>query len=317
MLQTLLKIGEWQSEGKSEWDRFLAAPKINTEDRKGNKITNYVLPILFDLDEKQVLVDKPQLHEYREEHVKNLKALKIQGGNNKAIYSTVPADKLIQLFKTFFGKFEDANPEIELIEAIKKADEELLTDSFNDLLLEIFTLREQAVKTFQYWNKNKKEFEINKKGLEDATEIQANENLALVYITIKSSKHKILKPTPFAELEAYEKFLRAKFGLDKSENSKSLKVATSKKICYVSGELTTNVDELDLSTRYSINKMFVTETKNYASLFSGKNFKLNYQVSETNQEKLDYASNYLLNNLKAKIANIEHVIIPQFQDSEI
>lgn len=23
MLQTLLKIGEWQSQGKSEWDRFL------------------------------------------------------------------------------------------------------------------------------------------------------------------------------------------------------------------------------------------------------------------------------------------------------
>ncbi len=28
MLNTLLKIGEWQSEGKSEWDRYLEKPKI-------------------------------------------------------------------------------------------------------------------------------------------------------------------------------------------------------------------------------------------------------------------------------------------------
>lgn len=28
MLNTLLKIGEWQSAGKSEWDRFLEKLKI-------------------------------------------------------------------------------------------------------------------------------------------------------------------------------------------------------------------------------------------------------------------------------------------------
>lgn len=32
MLQSLLKIGEWQSQGKGEWDRFLDYPKVKTEE---------------------------------------------------------------------------------------------------------------------------------------------------------------------------------------------------------------------------------------------------------------------------------------------
>lgn len=40
---------------------------------------------------------------------------------------------------------------------------------------------------------------------------------------------------------------------------------------------------------------------------------MNYQVSGENQEKLDYASDYLLHQgYKVKIAGIDHIIIPQF-----
>jgi CRISPR-associated protein Csh1 len=66
--------------------------------------------------------------------------------------------------------------------------------------------------------------------------------------------------------------------------------------------------------------MFVEETKNYAYNFDKNQFPLNYQVSLKNQEKLDFASNYLLNEgqLRVKIANVDHVIIPQFQrNSEV
>lgn len=62
--------------------------------------------------------------------------------------------------------------------------------------------------------------------------------------------------------------------------------------------------------------MFVTETRNYASVFDKNKFPLNYQVSAKNQEYLDYASDYLLNQgYKVRIANIDHVIIPQFLSS--
>jgi CRISPR-associated protein Csh1 len=40
MLNTLLKIGEWQSEGKSKWDRFLEKPKIKLKDNQGNEMKN-------------------------------------------------------------------------------------------------------------------------------------------------------------------------------------------------------------------------------------------------------------------------------------
>lgn len=47
MLQTLLKIGEWQGKGKGEWERHLESPKVELKDARGNEITNYTLPIIF------------------------------------------------------------------------------------------------------------------------------------------------------------------------------------------------------------------------------------------------------------------------------
>jgi CRISPR-associated protein Csh1 len=91
------------------------------------------------------------------------------------------------------------------------------------------------------------------------------------------------------------------------------------KLCYASGDLMEEVEELNLTSRYSLNKMFVTETKNYASVFDKNKFSINYQVSAENQEKLDYASSYLLNQgYKIRIANLDHVMVPQFlQNSDV
>jgi len=311
MLKTLLEIGEWQSKGKGEWDRFLEYPKIIHEDKKGNRITNYVLPILFDLDEMEVVIDRNELREYRESIVLELKAIKVQGGNNKAFYVTVPSDKVIQLFKSFFGKEEDKNPEIELLEAIRKVDNSLLTDKLQSLLQDIFSLRAKVLEKFQY-QKNNNEIEIDKKAIENILEIQGKENLSMIYVKVKSKKHGLFEPIDFANIEEYNKFLRKKFNIDNSEKKNTSSINKCK-VCYASGELFEDVKELNLAERYSINKMFVTETKNYAVLFSDNNYFQNYQVSDLNQEKLDFASKYLLNNLKVKIANIDHVIIPQFR----
>ena len=74
-----------------------------------------------------------------------------------------------------------------------------------------------------------------------------------------------------------------------------------------------DVTELNLESRYSLNKMFVTTTKNYAALFEEKNFRKNYQINLENQTLLDYASNYLLKKgYTVKIAGVDHVIIPEF-----
>jgi CRISPR-associated protein Csh1 len=314
MLQTLLRIGEWQSEGKSEWDRFLEYPKAATKDKHGNSISNYTLPIIFDLDNQEVIIDKENLEEYDERKISETIPLKIKGGNNKAIYTAVPAIKLEQIYKTFFGKY-DFNDEItpefgQLIEAIEKFNTKFLTDEFRGLLDEVFELREKFLDLIRTTNK-KGEREIKLAAINDRFELNPNENIVFLCVKIKAEKYGMNSPTLFSNIKTYKVFLEESFlGGDDSKVGKN---ESKHKLCYASGLLSKEVNELALDTRYSLNKMFVTETKNYASSFHKKNFNINYQVSDENQTYLDYASDYFLNHgYKTRIANIDHVIIPQF-----
>jgi CRISPR-associated protein Csh1 len=311
VLSTLLRIGEWQSQGKSEWDRFLEKPKVEYKDKNGNEIKNYMLPIVFDLDVMEVLIDKALLEEYREEMVEPLKALKIQGGNNKAIYVTVPPVKLNQIYKSFFGKENEPTLNGEMLEGIKKTDSKMLTEELHQILKDIFQLKENFKKAFTYVIDNNGVSEISPKAIDSLLKLDKNEKLLLLYVMIKASRYGINEPITFAQISDYEKFLTNKFMPEAATHSKNFD--SSMKMCYASGEVSSGVNELKLSDRYSLNKMFVTETKNYATGFNEKSFASNYQVSEDNQEKLAYASTYLLKNLTITIANVNHVILPQLQ----
>lgn len=316
MLQTLLKIGEWQSQGKGKWDRYLEAPKVEYKDNRGNEIINYVLPIIFDLDEMKVIVDKENLREYKDSDVENLKVLKIQGGNNKAIYPTTPTSKLIQFYKTFFGKENSETTEGELLESIKKDYANKKIESFSPLLDKIFLLKEDCLNKINYWNERKEIFEIDIKAIDKEFGLSINEKIMLVYASVKSSKDEISIPKPISQIHEYIEFLENKF-FDKSNSNKKERINTPLKLCYASGEILSDVDQLDLPRNgYSLNAMFVTTTKNFAGSFNEKKFASNYQISKKNQEYLSYASNFLLSNYKTRIANIDHVIIPNFQNSD-
>jgi len=309
MLQTLLKIGEWQSQGKSEWDRFLDYPKVEREDRYGNPIKNYTLPIIFDLDEKEVIISQENLREYEEEKIKKMFPLKIKGGNNKAIYTSVPGKKLNQIYKTFFGKEGSETENGELVEAIEKFDSSLLTEDLKELLNQIFNLKDKFLQLTVHSSKG----EIDIRAINETFALGKSENIVFLTVQIKSANFDFGEPIQFADIEDYKTFLQYSFFGD--QNSKSTKKAKNK-ICYASGDLMEDVEELNLTTRYSLNKMFVTETRNYASAFNKNKFPINYQVSNKNQEKLDYASDFLLNQgYKIRIANLDHVIIPQFQQN--
>lgn len=313
MLDTLLKIGEWQSQDKGPWTRFLENPKLKDE------VKNYILPLIFDLDNNDIVISGEYLHDYDEEFVEKWKALKVQGGNNKAIYATTSGDKINQIYKTFFGKEYTETKNGELLEAIEKIDAILLTEEFRSLLESIFELKDV------FWNKltienrsGVKELKI--KSIEDFLGFVNNQKLVLITVAIKSQSLFGDKMQYFSEILEYQAFLEKKFLKEEiaaiPENRKPLK----SKLCYASGTYKTDVEGLSLSSRYSLNKMFVEETKNYASNFDKNRFSVNYQVSQKNQEKLDFASNYLLNEgqLRVKIANVDHVIIPQFQtNSEV
>jgi CRISPR-associated protein Csh1 len=303
VLNTLLKIGEWQSEGKTEWDRFLDIPKVQHQDKKGNPIANYVLPIVFDLDKREVVIDKSNLSEFKENDVYNYLLFKTQRGNSKKIYSTVISDKLENLFNCFFG-----NKKGHLLESIIKDSPELLTEKLESILNEIFDLKGDFVKKATHEKKG-----LSFDRIHEDFNLSKSEQILFVYTKIKSCNHGYDLETPFNNIDDYLHFLKIKH-FKKQEHSPS----QSTKICYASGEATQNVVALDLPKSYSLNKMFVTETKNYASNFLKKNFLKNYQVSEINQEKLDYASNFILNTggYKVRIANIDHVIVPQFMQND-
>lgn len=308
MLQTLLKIGEWQSQDKSKWYRFLDYPKIEREDKKGNPIRNYTFSIVFDLDEKAIDISEENLKEYDDRDVENLKALQVKGGNNKAIYVTVPGKKIEQICKTFFDKLESNSENGQLVEAINKLDKALLTNDLNTILQKVFQLKSEFIQKFS----DDSGIKIQEKKLKEHLNLGAKDNLVLVNVKIKYSKEGYDTPISFSEIEAYKDFLNASYFKPESNNTDKNK--KSQKLCYASGEIRDDVEAINLDTRYSINKMFVTETKNYANNFNNKNFYSNYQVSNSNQEKLDYASDFLLNvgAYKVKIANLDHVIIPEF-----
>lgn len=308
MLQSLLKIGKWQSQGKSKWDRFLDIPKVQIEDKRGNAIKNYTLPIIFDLDEKKVIIDSENLIEYDDDEIVRTIPIKVKGGRNKAFYTSVPAKKLVQLYKTFFGAENNSKIENgELIEAIQKADSSLLNDDFKELLNQIFLLKDKFLENTIPENKDN----VDVKAIQEKFNFTRNERLVFVVAFIKSDEFGYEKPIPFSEVPAYKAFLETSF-FGKKEKSKSIG-KTIPKLCYADGELGENVGELSLTNRYSLNKMFVTSTQNYATVFDKKKFPINYQVSSKNQEYLDYASDFLLNQgHKVRIANIDHVIIPQF-----
>lgn len=313
MLDTLLKIGEWQSQGKSLWNRFLENPKLKDE------VKNYILPLIFDLDNNDIVISGEYLHDYDEKFVENWKAIKVQGGNNKAIYATTSGDKINQIYKTFFGKEYTETKNGELLEAIEKIDANLLTAEFKTLLESIFKLK------YVFWHKltienrsGVKELKI--KSIEDFLKFSNNQKLVLITVAVKSQNLFGDKMQYFSEIPEYKTFLEKKFLKEEVAAIPEKRKPLKSKLCYASGTSETDVEGLSLSNRYSLNKMFVEETKNYASNFDKNRFPVNYQVSQNNQEKLDFASNYLLNEgqLRIKIANVDHVIIPQFQtNSEV
>ncbi|SHJ51518.1 CRISPR-associated protein Csh1 [Arenibacter nanhaiticus] len=311
MLNTLLKIGEWQSQGKSEWDRFLDYPKVEREDKRGNPIKNYTLPIIFDLDAMEVIISQENLREYDEEDVKEALGIKMKGSNSKAVCSAGLAKRLGRIYQSFFGKEESDAENGELIEAIEKENSAYLTENLQDILSRIFNLKDQFLKLTL---DSKKTIDI--RAINEKFEINSNENIVFLATYLKSLDCGYEEPVLIANLPDYNAFLEYSIlGIKEDKDSQK----TKSKLCYASGAIVEDVEEINLSSRYSLNKMFVTETKNYASNFYGRNFSTNYQVGIENQKLLDYASDFLLQKgFTIQIANINHVIIPQFQyDSTI
>lgn len=315
MLQTLIKIGQQKSQDLGEWDDVLDWPKIETENKKGEKITNYVLPIVFDLDESQIRLG--DLTEYDDEKtVQRLFNIKIKVGNFKGFYTCAEFGGLDQIRKTFFGATDSATVS-QFTEAIDKGFPQFSATDLYETLAAIFSLRSVFEKQFISQKDDGKSFVDVKKILvqpkeETETEFQkiklnANEKIVLVVAQVVWSEKGWTSPTYFKNIDGYIDFLKAKFPRGEVENTASNEL----KLCYATGEYKENVGEYESEERYNINKMFVSTTVNYASGFDGGAFPKNYQVGSEIQKYLEQGSKYLLEKYKISIAGIDHCIIPQ------
>lgn len=306
MLQTLIKLGKQASGNLGEWDDILDKPKIETETKKGAKIKNYVGSLIFNLDTGIFGLGELS-NEYDEDRsAERYFNLKIQGGNNKAVYICAEPKGFEQIRKSFFGK-PDKNgkpaTQGQFTEAIDKDFPSLKETELYETLQAIFALRSGFEEEY-----------LSEKGMADAKLLISqwglglSEQIALITVEIIWAEKQWYKPTHFRDIGGYQDFLRKKF---MGESSAISEGETSSKICYATGDRKDNVQELGISDRYSLNKMFVSTTVNYASNFDNGSFSKNYQVDKEIQSYLERGSKLLLEKYKTKIAGVDHCIIPQ------
>jgi len=305
MLKTLYTIGQEVSEGRDLWEDIIES-KVESP-KEGFK--HYVLNLIFDLDTKEIILSKDNLKELDDsfESLKSLMLLKTLGRNMKSPYLCVDSKKIQNLSKAIFGKPDKDGVypgKGDLAQSIENDFPELLQSEIANLLPQIFEFREAFEMIFK---KEKGKLTIEK--VNEALELNKKNKIILLYASVKSTELNV-KNKAVSDFEGYKDYLLSKF-LDNNEGG-----GNTKTLCYATGEIRDDIQETNFSGRYNINKLFVKETKNYAPNFNSKDFHKSYQVSGEIQSFLDRGSDYILNNLVTTIADVRHVVIPQFLNSK-
>lgn len=307
MIKTIIQIGKEISAGRDPWADILAPPKLKASDKKKNLLA---LPVEFNLDSGEVIVDKTELHEFDNnlKWLRKYRSLELLKGNNKAIYVAIDADKPEQLNKSFFGKQDKQGQypvEGQFIEAIEKEAPDLTDSQLYKVLKELPKCRKAFLELF-----SDEKGKISIKSINENFDLPSNHRIVLIYATVTSEAFS-LERIPVGNLDGYEAFINAKFFPEPAEEGEK-----SHKLCYATGEEREDVRLAEFSGRYNINKFFVTTTKNFATSFNSKHYEKNYQLSAEVETYLNRGSDYLLDRAVTDIAGIRHVIIPEFFQGE-
>ena len=300
MIQSLYQIGKEISKDRDEWADIISSPKKSPKDEGKEKL---FLKLIFDIDNKDVIVSEENLRPFENEYkmLKKLNNIKIQGGNNKSIYITAEEGKPALIAKTFFGKVDSkGNPPIEgeFMQAINSVMPDLAETQFAKVLKAIFPLKPAFDESF-----------LNEKGvyktdkLKEKLSLGNNNKLILITTAVKWSElgNEVID---CGDLEGYKTFLERKY-FSEPKKGKS-------KLCYATGEMRDDVKEAEFTGRYNINKTFVKTTQNYATDFNKKAYSKNYQLSQETETFLDRGSEFILKNCRVSIADVSHAVIPQF-----
>ena len=309
MLQTLLKLGQQGERNLGEWDDLLKVPTVETENKKGDSITSFCLPVRFDLDAGEVSLG--DFSEYGPDSVRQWFNLAVAGGNNPSIYVCVDGRKnLGQFTKTFFGKNAAAEKGELLTELTKYAG--LQDTTLAEVLRQIIQLREAYLPLV-----TNEKGEITLRQLLEGRKLTVTEQVVLVYAQVKATALGILAFTPIVEvldgemqaIAGYPEFVQARF--------KPVRAAGgAARLCHATGQYRNDVRQLAIPRGYSLNSMFVKTTLHYAPVFAKNDFAQNYQVSDAAQVLLERGSKMLLDGYKVRIAGIDHLLLPKLLSTD-
>jgi len=314
MLNTLVALGKEIAKQQGEWDSLIEIPKLYDKSKDGESISNYVLVITFDIDEKTINVGndlrafsvKTTPTKYR-----NIRSELWGRRGDPWMVTCSYTKKLPILQKSIFGKPEEDKGQGLFQKSLIKFYPEVKGTVFYKALEECYSLRDVTIdKNITGINVFDSEY-ISKK-----ISLPKNNKIVLLSVAIKSETLGIKEPTLLCHLDGFDFYVKKRFSKKTNQETN-----ISESLCYVTGKESKDVILPSFSDREDLNKLFITTTINYANNFNKKGFNRNYQIDSETQQALQNGSNYIrgkLNNQRCcvRIANVEHYIIPAFLNSE-
>ena len=282
MLDTLLKIGKWQTEDQCDIDRHLTILKID------NDKESYHLDIILNLDNEEVVIDAENLSAYDPDKTpKDIKLLRTFTARHQKVYVSIDFDRVHYLKNSLFGDGKKGD----LLKHIENNFESLLSTPLADYLNIIF----ERLKA--------KEQVINRDYIKEVLNLKAvKEEIITTRLVVKHAELNEGKLTPLNEIEGFEEFVNLKY----------LESSGEKGHCYITGEQTDEATLMNVDSRASMLKMFQSTTNNYATSFDKKLLNRNFQTDATILSDIIAGESFLREHLRVYIAGQEHYLIPSF-----
>lgn len=279
MLDTLIKIGEWQREGMDLLDSKLLKYEPNSK-------KPLVLPIILNIDEEKIEFDEKNIEEFDVEKTpRKIRLLHRFSANHKKVYLAIDATRVHYLNESIFGKKEDEPGDF--IKYIDANFPELEKTSFYKLLI-----KAKKITTG-------KEL-ISKEALKSLN--TSDSEIEIIFLKVVDSELEIETPKPFYMVEGFDEFVNKKYLTSESHEG----------FCYVSNAPQSDVAMMSVDDRKRILKMFQSTLLNYAINFNEKNLYKNFQLSNKVLENLKSGDSFIRKNLNVNIAGVKHFLIPEF-----
>jgi CRISPR-associated protein Csh1 len=284
MLDTLLKIGKWQSEDQfeSDIDRHLTILKVDNDKEP------YHLDIVLDLDNEEITIDAENLSAYDPEKTpKEIVLLRTFTARHQKVYAAIDFDRVHYLKDSLFGDGKKGD----LLKHIENNFEPLLSTPLVDYLNIIFDrLKVQEEK-------------IDGNYIKEALDLKATKGkVATIRLVVKHAELNEGKITPLNKIEGFEEFVNLKY----------LASSGNKGYCYITGEQTDEATVMNIDSRASMLKMFQSTTNNYATTFDKKLLNRNFQTDAATLGDVVAGESYLRTHLRVFIAGQEHYLVPSF-----